>query len=301
MTDVLERARAFIYRNARPLDFARWRFLFEGGAAGDVTAALAAYQNADGGFGHALEPDAWNPHSTPIQTWVATEILREIGLYDAAHPIVAGILRYLTSGADFNGRTWENTTRSNNDSPHAPWWEASSVSTSHTDYNPSACLAGFMLACAPPESPAHALGARVANEAIAACLAGDLLGDMHTLLCYIRLMEYGARAGRDMYALREKLIWQASKSITRETQKWETGYVCKPSQWIDGKMSPFYPGNEAIAAYECAFIRKSQEPDGAWRVNWNWDGYPNEWAISKNWWKADIAIRNMKYLRAMEA
>ena len=73
-------ARSFVYKNARPLDLARWKYLFEGGSKEDVLTALAAYQNEDGGFGHALEPDCWNPDSSPIQTWVATEIIKEVGL-----------------------------------------------------------------------------------------------------------------------------------------------------------------------------------------------------------------------------
>jgi hypothetical protein len=77
--EVFEKARRFIYRNARPLDLARWRYHFEGGPKEAVVTALAAYQNEDGGFGHALEPDAWNPASSPVQTWAATEILRETG------------------------------------------------------------------------------------------------------------------------------------------------------------------------------------------------------------------------------
>jgi hypothetical protein len=298
--NTFERARAFVARNARPLDFARWMFLFEGGRAEDVASALAAYQNPDGGFGHALEPDAWNPNSAPMQTWTATEILREIGLFDAAHPVVAGILRYLTSGAHFDGHTWENAPQSNNDFPHAPWWSVGCDSASHTNYNPTACLAGFLLACAPPVSPARALGARVADEAIAAYLYGGLLSDMHTVLCYIRLAEYGARAGLDVSALREKLLLQVSASLTRETEKWETGYVCKPSLFFDSAQSPFRAGNEEIAAFECDFIRRAQCEDGSWPVNWSWGAYPEEWAISKNWWKSDIAIRNMRFLRGME-
>lgn len=43
---------------------------------------LQAYQNQDGGFGHALEPDSWNPNSTPIQTATAIEILEEIHFAD---------------------------------------------------------------------------------------------------------------------------------------------------------------------------------------------------------------------------
>src|SRR5690554_3840316 len=118
-----QKARQFIYRNARPLDLARWQYHFEGGDREAVLTALAAYQNEDGGFGHALEPDAWNPNSAPIQTWTATEILREIDFTDAAHPIIQGILRYLAGGQDFEGRFWFNTLRSNNDYPHAPWWQ----------------------------------------------------------------------------------------------------------------------------------------------------------------------------------
>ena len=109
MSEIFDLSRQFIYRGARPLDFARWRFHFEGGPKTDVLEALSHYQNGDGGFGHALEPDCWNPFSSPLQTWAATEILHEIGFFDSAHPLVQGILRYLESGKDFNGHHWYNT------------------------------------------------------------------------------------------------------------------------------------------------------------------------------------------------
>jgi hypothetical protein len=53
----LEGAWDFILRNARVLDGRRFAFRFDGGDSADVVAALRPYQNADGGFGHALEPD----------------------------------------------------------------------------------------------------------------------------------------------------------------------------------------------------------------------------------------------------
>lgn len=52
-----ERSKEFIYRNARPLDFFRWKYHFETGSKEDVIDALVAYQNADGGFAYALEAD----------------------------------------------------------------------------------------------------------------------------------------------------------------------------------------------------------------------------------------------------
>ncbi len=63
--EMLEKARGFIYKNARPLDVARWNYLFENGDSTEVMKYLLSYQNEDGGFGHALEPDCWNEKSTP--------------------------------------------------------------------------------------------------------------------------------------------------------------------------------------------------------------------------------------------
>lgn len=108
---VYEKARGFIYRNARPLDLARWQYHFENGSKEAVINALSCYQNEDGGFGHALEPDAWNPNSSPIQTWCATEILREINFTDNTHPLINGLLKYLASGRDFEGKLWYNTVK----------------------------------------------------------------------------------------------------------------------------------------------------------------------------------------------
>ena len=65
---VMEKAREFIYRNARPLELAQWQYHFENGSKENVLAVLSFYQNKDGGFGHALEADSWNPNSSPVQT-----------------------------------------------------------------------------------------------------------------------------------------------------------------------------------------------------------------------------------------
>ena len=64
-----EQARNFIYKNARPLDIARWKYLFENGSKEDVLTALNAYQNEDGGFGSVLEPDCWNPNLFIARYW----------------------------------------------------------------------------------------------------------------------------------------------------------------------------------------------------------------------------------------
>lgn len=301
MHDVYEKARRFMYRNARPVDLARWQYHFENGSREAVLTALACYQNEDGGFGHALEADAWNPHSTPIQTWTATEILREVGCTDPAHPIIQGILRYLGSGADFNGHFWANTVLSNNDYPHAPWWHTESISTCHTNYNPTACLAGFVIRFADRDSGLYRLGCQIAREAFETVMAAVGNQDMHTVSCYIRLMEYcqeaEVTAGLDLETLRGKLAELVHNGITQDRAAWKTGYICKPSQFMRSKDSVFYPDNWEIAEYECDFIENTQREDGAWSINWSWQDYPNEWAISRNWWKGTVVVQNLLYLK----
>lgn len=303
MISTFEKSRNFIYRNARPLDLARWQYHFEGGAIEAVLTTLAAYQNKDGGFGHALEPDAWNPNSAPMQTWTATEILREINITDNSHPIIQGVLHYLASGQEFDGQFWENAPQSNNDYPHAPWWHTASDSTCRHSYNPTACLAGFIIRFGDKNSELYALGCEIAQKAWESYIGQGLLNDMHTAGCYIRLLQYCEEAGvRDLInlaALKDKLLLQVKSSITLITAEWETSYICKPSQFFNSRDSIFYADNKEIAQYECDFIVKTQLDDGSWNIPWGWNGYPEEWAISKNWWKSNGAISNMLYLNGM--
>ena len=51
---------------ARPLERALFAHAFEGGGRTAVLAALVPYQNDDGGFGHALEPD-WGAPSNSMR------------------------------------------------------------------------------------------------------------------------------------------------------------------------------------------------------------------------------------------
>lgn len=305
MKTVLEKARNFIYKNARPLDLARWQYHFEDGSREAVLRCLSCYQNEDGGFGHALEADSWNPNSAPIQTWTATEILREIEFTDASHPIIQGILRYLESGRDFDGKMWFNQIKSNNDYPHAPWWHVQEGAELGIDnYNPTAALAGFILRFAKKGSPVYELAARIAKEAVEWLLPQEEQNDMHILACYIRLAQYVEAAGAeeimDLTALKEKLRALIPTCITGDFAKWEKCYACRPSQFFQTKDSLFYKDNQEAADYECEFLKKTQFADGSWMVPWGWAEYPEEWAVSKNWWKSTNAIQNLLYLKGMQ-
>jgi len=84
-----DRARTFVLTHGRLLD--RLRLLHLSGKVGSdqVVAALAAYRNPDGGYGHALEPDVRGPHSETTSTLAALELLDELGIHGSAHAAAA--------------------------------------------------------------------------------------------------------------------------------------------------------------------------------------------------------------------
>jgi len=294
-----ENARAFIYRNARPLDLARFQYHFENGCKENVLNVLSYYQNADGGFGHAVEADCWNPNSIPLHSNTASDIIREIEFENKNHPVIKGLLKWYESGSHFNGKTWDITVSSNNDYPHAPWWHTDSISKCHTDYNGTAQIAGFIIRYAKPESNLFNLGIKIANDAIKN-LSPETIEDMHTCTCYIRMKEYIEKANAitliPYKELKQKLHDSVNKLIITDTNKWDA-YMCKPSQFFNTRNSEYYEENKEISEYECEFIINSQLSDGSWDIPWKWENYPDEWAISKNWWKSNNIIINLLYLK----
>lgn len=296
--------RKWMYRFARPVDLARFQFHFENGSREAVLNALEVYQNEDGGFGHALELDSWNPHSTPIQTWTAMEILREIRLEDKDHPMVQGILKYLASGTDFNGKCWANTVLSNNDYPHAPWWSASEQSQEDIWYNPTAYMAGFILVYADPESELYQFGLRLAQESITYFLEQTEPVEVHVVSCYVALLEFCKEAGLahelDLALLEDQLHQEIAGSITKDVSEWESGYVCKPSRFIGSPNSAFYPAIKELAHYEAELILKQIDRDGVCGVSWNWQGYEETWHIAKHLWQGDITIKSLLYAKAFQ-
>lgn len=296
----MKSAQEFIYHNARPLDLARWKYLFEGGSSEDVLKALSYYQNEDGGFGHGLEADCLNPASSPVQTWAATEIIGEIDLKSKEHPIIRGILKYLENTEYFDGHCWFNSIPSNNDYPHAPWWDY--APSREVNYNPTASMIGFILCYGESGSPIYERAKVLLGEAYAYFKENCPLESMHTASCFVKLYEYLSCCNENSVDLKEfesLLRLQIRHVLTKDTSVWAKEYVCKPSLFIHSKSSPFYDENREICDFECRFISETQETDGTWAVTWDWGCYPEEWHVCKNWWKSDLIIKNTIFFRNM--
>lgn len=101
MSASLAAARRFVYANARLLERRIWERLFEGAPVDGVVAAVRAYVNADGGVGHALEPDKRAPESQPLDVQFALERLHDVGARD--DELARRACDFLASVADERG------------------------------------------------------------------------------------------------------------------------------------------------------------------------------------------------------
>jgi hypothetical protein len=114
-------ASAFIAGNARVVDRRRFERLFGDGDAQPVRDAVAAYRTADGGFGHALEPDCRAPGSQSLAVEMALRIMDETDAWDEA--LVRGACDWLAAVAPAEGgAAFVEPTLAG--WPHAPWWVA---------------------------------------------------------------------------------------------------------------------------------------------------------------------------------
>ncbi|HAM62866.1 MAG: hypothetical protein A2Y20_00300 [Firmicutes bacterium GWF2_51_9] len=298
----IERIRKWIYRNARPLDLALWKYHIEYRSNDDVEVALAAYQNLDGGFGHALEADAWNPASTPIQTSTAIEKIESIGGLDRNHPMIQEILTYLASGKDFQGNRWENVVKENDGFPHAPWWHSATDAAERREFNPTPILTGFILKYADKKSPLYALGLSLAKELVLLHRSRETM-EMHPLLNLVFLYTIVEEIGLDnedwFKGAKQKLIQDELNLIQRDLASWD-GYACLPTTFIQSPRHPLYERLKDVVEGDLKRKITGRNADGIWNLTWNWGAYPEAFAISENWWKAEIAIRNLVLLRAFD-
>ena len=181
-----EAARRFIETTAHPLDIARFRHTFDGGSGQAVFDALREYQNADGGFGRALEPDLRAKESSTLCTSVAFQVLRAT----QARPeeaLVSTSIAYFLETLDREEGHWRAVPRSAEESPHAPWWNQAGREDEFDRFsvNPTAEILGYLYDHQ-EQVPGDVLS--LVSERVMRHLSGLEKIEMHEILCCLRLL-----------------------------------------------------------------------------------------------------------------
>lgn len=154
------RLRKLVHRNARALDYTMWNYLFENNSAEDFLKVLSSYQNEDGGFGHNLECNNWNPNSSPYTICIALDYFDVVkdSKSKTKDSIVSGIIKYLESGEYLLEDGWVGMqgVPSNNDYAHMPWFHFVPEMADKPDIGVTKRLSDFILKYADSSSCIYA-------------------------------------------------------------------------------------------------------------------------------------------------
>lgn len=288
----LDAAETFVLLNARLLDRHRFAHQFRAGPGGAVVSALAPYANADGGFGHALEPDLRGATSQPEPTSFALRTLHETELADGAdaearQAMVHHALDFLASIATADGGVpWVLPTVTS--APRAPWWQPAEPLVG--SLVPTASIAG-VLQRHDTSHPWSADAARFCRERIDEIATGGGEVEPYGALAILDFLD-GVR-DRDwaetVFAdLREPIL--AVVTVDPDAP----GHVHLPLEFAprpDGFGRRLF--DDAVIDHHLDLVVAAQADDGGWGFNWE------AWAeVTVAEWRGSITVDTLRTLRA---
>ncbi|HEX2559438.1 hypothetical protein [Phenylobacterium sp.] len=277
-----ERARDFIYGAARLVERRAFAAEFEGGDAGLVLTALAAYQNLDGGFGHGLEPDTRTPLSQPLNVEIALQIMADARVCDA--PMARRACEFLQAVSAPEGGVpillpgFEAYA-------HAPHWTGYARPP---ELVPNGGLVGLL----------YKLGVdhpwrEAAAQRVWAWIEGRPGLGAHDILDAVWFLE-AAPDRRRAEAAARRLAKALPEAPYYKEDPAADGYGVTPL-WYAPSPDAFCRGwfSDAVIAANLDHLAAQQQPDGGWPISWS---PPGPAAVLE--WRG---VQTLKALRTLKA
>jgi len=250
-------AENFIWNNARLLERHLFSFLFSGGQGQPVLAALRAYQNDDGGFGNALEPDKRCRDSQPVDQEIGLTVLDDIG-FDCDQAVVQRVCDFLVGVTTPEGGV-PFVLPSVRSAPRAAWWNTDD--NPPASINPTASISGLL--------HKHVVQHPWLDPATEFCwkkIARIQTDEVHDLLAILTFLQYvpdRARAQQEFARIAPGIV----AATTDDPHA--SGYVKKPLDWAPTPQSlcrSLY-ADELMSVHLDALAAQQQE-DGGWPISW---------------------------------
>lgn len=277
----LPAAKNFVWRHARLLDRHRFSYLFLGGEPEPVVSALRAYQNPDGGFGHALEPDLRGPASQPGPAEHALQILDEVDCFDPE--VVSRTCDWLDAVATSEGGV-PFVRASVADGPHAPWW----VPSGEASLNPTAGIVGLLLKNG-VDHPWVARGSEYCFSALPSRRGSLSPDDAISVLTLLQHASDRAAAEAEFDVLGERILGELV-ALDPDT----SGYVKVPLDFAPEptRLARRLFDDPTIERHLDA-LAEAQQPDGGWLISWEPPSETAEWE-----WRGFMTVKWLTVLRA---
>jgi hypothetical protein len=255
--DTFLRAREFVRRDGRLVERRLFATLFEGADPTGVVAALRGYQNADGGFGHGLEPDKRCPDSLATDGEAALQNLIAAGAVD--DDLVRRLCDWLQTAAAPDGSV-PLASAVMEPYPRAEHW---TDWTYQPGLNPTAGLAGLL----------HALGVdhpwlTRATDFCWSALEAGFPGDAHAMHESLVFLEHVPDRSRADEVATRIADWLPKLSHYRADAA-DPAYGVTPLHFTPTPDSPWRRlfDDKQIEGH-LDRLRRDQQPDGGWAITW---------------------------------
>jgi hypothetical protein len=279
----IDAAAQYLAANARVLERRRFERLFSGGGPLPVRDAVAAYRNADGGFGHALEPDGRGPGSQPLAIEFALRVLHEADAWDTG--LAEGACEWLTAHAPPGGGA-VFVSPSTGGWPHAPWLVPE-------DGEPASLITtGLIAATLHTRRVEHPWldGATALLWSRIGSLTSTGPYDMRAVLRFLDSVPDRGRARKAAARLGPVIFGQDLVAM----EPGAPGEVHTP---LDFAPQPGSPArelfDEAVFAAHLDHLAAAQRDDGGWMFNWL------AWSpAAEREWRGAVTVDTLHLLRA---
>lgn len=282
----MEKMEKWVRENARPLEVAKWDYVFHGGSKEKIVAELVKFQNADGGFGNALEADIWLPDSNAITSAEAIFTVYEYDL-DCGGEWFSRLLGWFENTASDIPCFWDSVPPEVENFPRAPWWGYDR--NDELSPNPCATIASALVLHG--NASQKALGEKVAQKCYEFILS-DKDSDDHECFCLQHVVEKLQPPAEIIAATKRRIV----DVVCLDENKWGE-YVAQP---LDLAYSPRSMWHECVAdgvEKNIACWLRTLNESGVWRPHFDWGCDSDTGKQATKNWTGFMAVRRAKILQ----
>ncbi|MCM3626989.1 hypothetical protein M3194_06395 [Paenibacillus glycanilyticus] len=278
-----EKAATFIWNNGRLLERRIFELFFLDGSADRVLDALKSYQNEDGGFGHALEPDVRAPESQPLFIEFGLRTLYEADIKDKE--LAAAICSYVAQHADLQQGIPTIMTSSSH-YPRAAHWNF--PASEQPSFSRLTGLVGLL--------NWQGLNHAWLDQAVGVCLndiSSSGYEDSHTILTAFCLLESLPQTDEvnKLYTKLSEELYQA-KFFCLEAPSQSYGLTPLDFAPVSDSYCRRIFSDEVIEAH-LNVLESQQEEDGGWQIQWE---PPSE--LARLEWRAYKTLKSLITLKS---
>jgi hypothetical protein len=293
--NAFDRAINFIRGNARPLEKRYLEYRFFNEDEKNILDELEKFQNNDGGFGNAIEPDLRMPYSSPMSTSVGVRYLKEFDKTSRAQKMIKAAIRYFEGSFNEGRKGWYALDRKVNDYPHAPWWhfdeETGMTAIDKNWGNPSAEIIAYLFKYIQYVDKLNVK--KLVDIAMKNIVNKEEFNSENEIFCYLKLAEVLNDKNK---RLKSKLADAIEKVIVYDSSRWNE-YVPQPVDFVESPEKQRFSIPNKKINNNLDFIIELLENRERIELPWGRNYYSKEMEPAYKEWQGILTLKALSILK----